>query len=45
MATGLRRTLLRPCPVLLPAEHPCYRYDLLEQVRGLGLERRTGAPR
>lgn len=39
MATGLRRTLLRPCLVLLLAEHPSYGYDLLEQMRDLGLER------
>lgn len=38
VATGLRRTLPRPCLVLPLAEHPFSRYDLPEQTRGLGLE-------
>jgi PadR family transcriptional regulator, regulatory protein PadR len=35
---GLPRNYLRPCLLLLLAEAPAHGYDLLEQLRGLGVE-------
>ncbi len=36
---GLPRNYLRPCLLLLLAEHPAHGYDLLEHIPALGLER------
>lgn len=37
--SGLPRSYLRPCLLLLVAERPCHGYELLEQIGELGLER------
>lgn len=37
--SGLPRSYLRPCLLLLVAERPCHGYELLEQISDLGLER------
>lgn len=37
--SGLPRSYLRPCLLLLVAERPCHGYELLEQLGELGLER------
>lgn len=39
LPTGLPRSYLRPCLLLLLAERSCHGYELLEQLSELGLER------